>query len=577
MKIHQLPDEVASQIAAGEVVERPVSVVKELVENSIDSGATDIRIRVEGAGKIRIEVEDNGQGIAPDELTLAVSRHATSKLARAEELFQIQTLGFRGEALASIASVSHFLLESRVAEQPVAARIEVEGGKLLRQSSTGAMTGTLVRVDSLFYNVPARLNFLKQDSTERSQIDSFVTRYALAYPHIRFSLYQDGRQVLQTSGSGDRREVLSRLFGLETARQMLGVLFEDQDIRIEGFISPLAITRSNRREIVFFVNGRLIQDIALTSALVQAYANMIMVGRYPTAYLFIQLPADQVDVNVHPAKAEVRFRKPDILFSALQRAARRALLAYSPLAPEVNSSVLINRQNEPAGWTPAAPILEVGSPDESGAESFASDAGAWQSPRLTNDLPLLRCLGQLGATYLVAEGPDGLYLVDQHAAHERILFEQYRSNPTVVASQQLLSPVVVHLQPGQARLLEPVLPAVKQFGFDIEPFGQNSYRIRAVPMFAYSSDPATLLRVLVEDFEEDETPFEGLIVDKLIARICKRVAVKGGQVLSVEEQRRLISDLEKCANPRTCPHGRPTMIHLSVELLERQFGRRGAR
>jgi DNA mismatch repair protein MutL len=338
MVIRILPPEIASQIAAGEVVERPASVVKELLENSLDAGARDISITVKGAGRQSIEVADDGSGIPVEELSLAVSRHATSKLHRAEDLFQISSLGFRGEALASIGSVSRLTITSSANDSRTGGRIRVEGGQVETVQPVGAPKGTVVRVEELFFNVPARLKFLKSDITERRHIDDLVTRYALAYPMVRFRLLQDGREVLHTSGNGNRREVLAALYGVDIARQMLEVLADYDKIKVTGFISPISLTRSNRREITFFVNGRWIQDGALTSALMQAYHTMLMVGRYPLAALFLDLPAQMVDVNVHPAKGEVRFREKDQVFSGVQRAVRRALLAYTPV-PELSEQM----------------------------------------------------------------------------------------------------------------------------------------------------------------------------------------------------------------------------------------------
>jgi len=315
MSIHLLPPEVASQIAAGEVVERPASVVKELLENALDAGASHIRIAVEQAGRRLVEVADDGHGILESELSLAVERHATSKLVNAEDLFRIVTLGFRGEALASIGSVARMTITSRTSHADHAARLRIEGGATGKLEKVGAPAGTVVRVEDLFYNVPARLKFMKSDLTERRQIDTLVTRYALAYPNVRFHLSQDGRKSLQTSGNGDRREVLAALYGVEVARQMLEVLADDGDIRLRGFISPTSLTRSNRREITFYVNGRPVLDGSLSAALLQAYRTLLMVGRYPMASLFLELPAEAVDVNVHPTKAEVRFRNPDQIFA----------------------------------------------------------------------------------------------------------------------------------------------------------------------------------------------------------------------------------------------------------------------
>jgi len=578
MSIHLLPPEVASQIAAGEVVERPASVVKELLENALDAGASHIRIAVEQAGRRLVEVADDGHGILESELSLAVERHATSKLVNAEDLFRIVTLGFRGEALASIGSVARMTITSRTSHADHAARLRIEGGATGKLEKVGAPAGTVVRVEDLFYNVPARLKFMKSDLTERRQIDTLVTRYALAYPNVRFHLSQDGRNSLQTSGNGDRREVLAALYGVEVARQMLEVLADDGDIRLRGFISPTSLTRSNRREITFYVNGRPVLDGSLSAALLQAYRTLLMVGRYPMASLFLELPAEAVDVNVHPTKAEVRFRNPDQIFASVQRGVRRALLAHTPVPG------LENRNNwqtgAPSGRTfeftwqpPSANTEDKTSFTTASEESFAPASRLPGTPTT-----LLRLVGQIAAAYLVAEGPDGLYLIDQHAAHERVLFEKWLAQrATSIPGQALLQPTTLELPPASARLLSEQLPTLARLGFQVEAFGPATFLVRSIPVLLSGLDPGAALRVLVEDFEEDETPLQAEVEARLIARICKRAAVKAGRVLSSDEQRALLNDLEACQSPRTCPHGRPTMIHLSVDLLERQFGRRGPR
>jgi DNA mismatch repair protein MutL len=584
MTIRILPPEVASQIAAGEVVERPASVVKELVENALDAGARSVTVNIAAAGRTLVEVADDGAGIPPDELALAIERHATSKLASTDDLFRIATLGFRGEALASIGSVSRLTITSRVADAPAGARLRVEGGLIGRLEKVGAPAGTVVSVEDLFYNVPARLKFLKQDATERRAIDALVTRYALAYPQVRFKLSDGGSPSLQTAGDGDRRAILAALYGVDVARQMLDVMAEEDGFKLTGFISPTALTRSNRREITFFVNGRWIQDTPLTSALLQAYHTLLMVGRYPLAALFIEVPPEEVDVNVHPAKAEVRFRSPDKAFSFVQRSARRALLAYAPV-PQVATSSLWgapSRTVDPAfsleydeGSANSGQKVAVSGPEaEGGLQPSIVD----QQSAIPN-IPLLRLIGQIGATYLVAEGPDGLYLIDQHAAHERVLFEKLMAQHAQkrLPSQALLTPAVVHLPPAGAKLLEEQLTILQHFGFEVESFGQNSFQVRAMPALFANSDPAAALRALVEDFEEDEAPLQTELEARIAGRVCKRLAVKAGQVLPPEQQRALLADLENCASPRTCPHGRPTMIHLSVDMLEKQFGRKGPR
>jgi len=542
MPIRILPEHIASQIAAGEVIERPASVVKEL----------------------------------------AGSRHATSKLARAEDLFRIATLGFRGEALASIGSVSRLTVESRTPDAETGAILRVEGGKLGAVSPLGMPQGTRITVQDLFYNVPARLKFLKTDTTERRNIEALVTRYALAYPHVRWELAMEGKRSLQTSGNGDRREVLAGLYGVDVAKEMLAVEFREEGYHIHGFISPISMTRSNRRELTVFVNGRWVRDTAVTAAIIRAYHTLLMVGRFPIVVLFLELPPEAVDVNVHPAKAEVRFREGDVVFARVQRAVKRALLAYSPV-PELDSRPWWGSEQaggdntvDPA-WAMAAqiPAVERANPDLPQARIHIH-TGAAES---ADQLPLLRLVGQVASTYLVAEGPDGLYLIDQHAAHERVLFEGLlaQSAHERVTSQALLAPVNVALPPDKSRLLEEQLPVLAGLGFEVEPFGPNTYTVRAIPSLLAGGDPEAALHALVEDFEEDETPLASAREAQITARICKRMAVKGGQTLSTEEQAALLRGLERCQSPRTCPHGRPTMIHLSADLLERQFGRRGAR
>lgn len=596
MPIRLLSSEVSSQIAAGEVVERPASVVKELVENALDAGAKQISISIEDAGRTLIEVADDGHGIPAGELELAAARHATSKLTQSDDLFHIQTLGFRGEALASIGSVSHMSITSRVESAKEGARLRVNGGISEKVEKVGAPVGTVVRVENLFYNVPARLKFLKTDITEHRAIDSLVTRYALAYPNVRFKI-MDGKQVtLQTAGDGDRRSILASLYGVEVAKQMLEVMATEDpstgsgNMTLTGFISPVSLTRSNRKEITFFINGRWVQEISLNSALLQAYHTLLMVGRYPLTALFLDMDPEDVDVNVHPTKAEVRFRAQDKVFSFVQRSARKALLAYTPVpsvSPQLWGSRSVPSEPRTVGidWSIGHDSqLTVGG-DEFGETSFQSPVTSEQSPQVegqksfSTGMPLLRLIGQIGSTYIVAEGPDGLYLIDQHAAHERVLFEKLMAQHEnkSIPSQSLLAPEIVTLPPQSSKILLEQLPFLNKFGFEVEEFGTNTFQVRSMPMLFAGGSPAMALKALVEDFEEDESPLQAEVEARLAARVCKRLAVKGGQVLTSEEQKSLLNDLENCQSPRTCPHGRPTMIHLTVDMLERQFGRRGAR
>ncbi len=599
MPIRLLSSDVSSQIAAGEVVERPASVVKELTENALDAGAKNISISIVDAGRTLIEVADDGHGIPSDELELAAARHATSKLIQSEDLFHISTLGFRGEALASIGSVSNMSITSRVASAKEGARLKVDGGISGKVEKIGAPVGTVLRVENLFYNVPARLKFLKTDVTERRAIDALVTRYALAYPNVRFKVTDGKQATLQTAGDGDRRSILAALYGVDVAKQMLEVMAVEEGLSLTGFISPTSLTRSNRKEITFFVNGRWVQEFSLTTALLQAYHTLLMVGRYPLTALFLDIAPEDVDVNVHPTKAEVRFRSQDKIFSFVQRSARKALMAYTPVAsvsPQMwgSRSEQVERREMGIDWS-------IGHSSEQltvDSGQLMVDGGQWSvdgddainQPPTTNyppptsnpsfaPVPLLRLIGQIGSTYIVAEGPDGLYLIDQHAAHERVLFEKLMAqhDKKVIPSQALLSPEVVTLPPQSAKALMDQLPFLNHFGFEVEEFGTNTFQVRAMPALFAGGDPSSALRALVEDFEEDEAPLQAEVEAKLAARVCKRLAVKGGQTLTSEEQRALLNDLEACASPRTCPHGRPTMIHLSVDALEKQFGRRGPR
>ena len=576
MPIHVLPESVASSIAAGEVIERPASVIKELIENALDAGARRIDLRIEGAGQDLLEVADDGIGIPSSELTLAVARYATSKLETAEDLYALKSLGFRGEALASIGAVSRMDIVSRTPEVEGGARLLVEGGKVGQATVTSSPVGTRVRVRDLFFNLPARRKFLKSETAERRRIHEIVGRYAFGYPSVAFQLSQDDRVVLQTSGDGDRRQALAASIGVETARQMLALPRPaDAPVQVEGLIGPPSVHRANRRELTFFVNGHWIQDAGLAAAVIQAYHGLLMVGRYPTAYLWLQVLPEDVDINVHPGKAEVRFRQPEAVFSAVQRAVRATLL-HQAGAPEVDLGSTWSVQGRE--------ILTMPSPaDGLGGAPFEADArplslAMFPAPsRPSGALPLLRPVGQVGAAYLVAEGPDGLYLIDQHAAHERILFEALARawSDHHLEVQSLLDPQPVSLAPADEASLTDLLPALQRIGIEVEPFGGGTVRVRSLPAIIARLDPAEVLRTVIGRFEEDEAPLTAEVEARLAARVCKRAAVKAGQVLSLVEQQRLVSELEACQSPRTCPHGRPTMIHLSVDTLERQFGRRG--
>jgi DNA mismatch repair protein MutL len=601
MTIRILPPDVAARIAAGEVVERPASVVKELVENALDAGASHISVELLEGGKRLIRVADDGAGIPSDEVELAFHRHATSKLRSVEDLDRIATLGFRGEALASIAAVGRVTLLTRAANETMGTRLHLEGGEIVGQEVVGAPRGTLVTVENLFYNVPARLKFLKTETTERRHVSAFVSRYAMAYPEIRFTLLQGGKEALRTPGSGSLLDVLVEVYGAEAAGQMLEIqpVVEEPvrddlpPIGVDGYVGAPDLNRSNRSQITIFVNGRWIQDSSLTYAVVQAYHTMLMTGRYPVAVVMIAIPPEEVDVNVHPAKAEVRFRRPDAVFSAVQRAVRRTLVDQAP-PPTAREGVFWGSPEWAARRDRLAQVTSARM-HQLGLGMEMEEAGRHASQRLPEEtgqaaeeaapstrkrnLPMLRIVGQAGASYLVAEGPEGLYLIDQHAAHERILYEQFMAERTgeAVASQELLEPVMVELLPEQMALIEENLEVLHAVGFAVEEFGRNTIRLRAVPALVAQSDPVEALLAALGEIECGEMPTESTAEEKLIGRVCKQAAIKAGQVLSYAEMEALVRELEACQSPQTCPHGRPTMIHISAEQLAREFGRLGPR
>ena len=562
MPIRLLPPELVAKIAAGEVVERPASVVKELVENSLDAGARHIHLDIRG-----------GCGIPAEEVALAVQRHATSKIATAADLYRIRTLGFRGEALASIAAVSHLTLVSRPAGQEVGMEVRVEGGRLLGTSPRPCTMGTIVLVRDLFYNTPARLKFLRQPRTEAGYIHALVTDYALAHPDVAFHLLSDGRIALHTGGSGNLRDALIEVYGLETARQMLPVekvLGEgEMRIRVFGYAGQPALSRATRRAITLFVNGRRIRDTNLTYAVEEAYRTLLMADRHPVAIIGIEVAPAAVDVNVHPTKSEVKFAYADQVFAAVQRAVREALqehIAVPRIAAVRTGRAREEREDRGRPGERPLPLPRLGGP------LFEEEEAP---PEEETGLPPLRLLGQMAGTYILAEGPDGLYLIDQHAAHERILYEQLAAERKrlAVRTQTLLEPLIVELSPQQQALLGERLEELRAWGFDLEPFGERAYRVRSVPAILTRGDVRTRVAALVEEWSEGLR--RGLAwEEQLLITIACHSAVRAGQSLSPEEMRELVQLLEQARSPRTCPHGRPTLILLTRQQLEREFGRR---
>ena len=587
MPIRLLPPEVAGKIAAGEVVERPASVVKELVENSIDAAATEIRVEIREGGRRLIRVVDNGCGIPAGELPLALARHATSKLATAADLDRITTLGFRGEALASVAAVSQLTILTCPRQQVTGQLLRVEGGRIAHQESHGSPPGTIVTVENLFYNIPVRLKFLRQPQTETGHIHDVLAHCGLAYPQVRFSLLAEDRQIFQSTGNGSLYDVLITIYGLEVAEKMLEINKDEEPARTEtstaspptvlGYVGIPALHRADRGYISLFVNRRWVQDRSLVHAVEQAYHTLLPVGRHPLAIIMLELNAADVDVNVHPTKREVKFRDGRAAFNSVQRAIRHTLVTHTPVPGMIHSPRTWPAPDWERRQTLVASSQHALTRHQLAMEMYrTADLGEELQAVGPIRLPLLRVIGQLGQTYIIAEGPQGMYLIDQHAAHERILYEQMMASLSEqkVTSQQLLEPLVLNLDPLLLGTLADSLALLNQSGFLIEPFGGTSYLLRAVPSILAVSDTSTALVDILEMVRQDSDLLGARSEERLVAAVCKRAAVKAGQSLSADEMQQLVRQLEQCESPRTCPHGRPTVAHFSVEQLEKEFGRR---
>lgn len=580
--IHILPDDLAAKIAAGEVVERPASVVKELVENALDAGATEIKVEIRDGGQRLIRVIDNGHGVPADQVELAFQRHATSKLHTADDLGRIETLGFRGEALPSIAAVSRVTFVTRAASEAVGTLLRLEGGEIVDRQPRGGQSGTVVTVEHLFYNTPARRKFLRTPRTEGGHIHTYLTRAAMAFPDRRFTLVSDGRLAFQSKGTGRLLDVLIEVYGLEVAGQLLKLGAEPASspasVAVSGYVSPPSLHRSNRRYIDLFVNQRWIQDRSLTFAVGEAYRALLPKGRHPIAVIQMSLDPGAVDVNVHPAKTEVRFRDGRTVFTAVQRAVRQTVVART-LVPHIQP-----RRYDPglSGWERRVMTRPVPHDSQLALEvqRTAEEPGTTLSDQRQASLPPLRVVGQIAQTYIIAEGPEGIYLVDQHAAHERVLYEQLMvRQPAVTVRQALLDPVAVDLTGPQLEALETHRDHLAALGFEIEPFGGETVLVRSVPGFLKGRNPAHALVGILDDLAglSGDGHLSSLIAEQeaqVIASVCKQGAVRAGQTLTHEEMQALIRDLEATQFPRTCPHGRPTMIHLSAAQLAREFGRR---
>jgi DNA mismatch repair protein MutL len=580
LSIRQLEPRLVAKIAAGEVIERPASVVKELIENALDAGATQVAVEIGQGGLELIRVSDNGCGIAADELRLAFERYATSKLPSESSLEQIATLGFRGEALPSIAAVADVDLVSRPPDALGGAGIRLEAGDVREDSARAAATGTVVTVRRLFRRQPARLKFLRSPHAEAGQIGTVITQYALVYPEVRFSLTVDGRPSLRTPGSGDLRDAVAGAYGPDLAGRMLAVAERPPaapatEISVSGLASPPDLSRANRTYISIFINRRWVRSRPLTYAVQEAYRGLLPTARFPIAVVDIRLPPGDVDVNVHPTKAEVRLRREREVFAVVQRTLRRTLAdqapvpAFRPATPAWGAAPTTPARPVSAAPTPASPPSTLPT-----SPVAAQPLPPETEPALLPKLPLLRPVGQVGNTYIVAEGPDGMYMIDQHAAHERVLFERILSaqRQRAVEVQGLLEPATVELSPQQEQVWRESAQELSELGFTLEPFGGRAYLVRSVPGILAGRETTQSLLELLDLLGRDEGPADR--TERAASSLACHSAIRAGDSLSPEEMRELIQSLERCDTPHTCPHGRPTMIHLSADALAKQFRRK---
>ncbi|MEQ1759120.1 MAG: DNA mismatch repair endonuclease MutL [Vicinamibacterales bacterium] len=585
-KIHRLPADLANQIAAGEVVERPASVIKELVENSIDAGARRVAITVEMGGKRLIRVEDDGEGMEAEDARLAIERHATSKIRKSDDLERIATLGFRGEALPSIASVSHFTLRTRARGTDVGTEIKVNGGTVSSVMEVGTPDGTTIEVADVFYNLPARRKFLKSDGAESAQVSKVVTQLALCYPEIGFTLTSAGRRVLQVPPVGSLRERLFQLYG---EREDLVPIVRTGDVRIEGYIAALAEQGPTRGPQNLFINRRIVKDRTIAHAIIDAYSVASIKERSPEVHIFIEMPRDAVDVNVHPTKAEVRFRDQSYMHQVVRRALGEALgrgpapelLLQPPAAVSLGASTLPLPHSYPtvfpSRWTAPSPGDASRTPEASSPFSLA--AGVTPVPvGVPGASPLrpMMALGQFRDTFIIAVDDEGIAIIDQHVAHERVLFERIteRLSSGQLDGQRLLVPLLVALSASGRDALTSHAADLERLGFEIEEFGGDEVRVCALPALLTREDGEAAVRALAEDLEHLDT---GSRVEEAIKRIAATMAchaaVKANYPLTPEKMAHILDELRRTAYSTICPHGRPVMLRLTRREVEKNFQR----
>jgi DNA mismatch repair protein MutL len=575
VKIQILSDEMASRIAAGEVVERPASVVKELIENSVDAGATEISVWVEKSGTALIRVTDNGEGMGPEDLALAVERHATSKLKSDADLFQVQTLGFRGEALPSIAAVSKMELVSRPPTAETGWRVRIAGGKKEAPFVTGAPPGTSVEIKDIFFNTPARRKFLKSPATELSHICDAVNRMALAHPEVHFRLTHDGRIVADYVAVSDANR-LHQVLGRDIAKDLIPFSWLKGEVTVTGYLSSAPVSFPNARYLLTFVNQRFVRDKVVTHGVLQGYETLLMKGQYPAVILFLEMPFAEVDVNVHPAKYEVRFRRQSSVHEAVADAIRQALKqeARKPSPKILESESRAFSGVMEARLPYARPVIHQ--------DSHSFDRPVFPLPPGQNEsipegfFSSMNILGQILGCYLVCSSSDGLALIDQHAAHERIAFEKLRQqlNSGAVEKQRLLLPQTIDLTAGELMLLEQKLPALEQLGFILEAFGPDAYAVTAAPALLPEGDYRQSVReMLAELAEVDKSEKLRQRLEERLATIACHSVIRANRQLEIAEMRALLKELDQVPFATQCPHGRPVVLEFSRDELERMFKR----
>jgi DNA mismatch repair protein MutL len=585
-RIHRLPADLANQIAAGEVVERPASVVKELVENSIDAGARRITITVELGGKRLIRVEDDGEGMDPDDARLAIERHATSKIRRADDLARIATLGFRGEALPSIASVSHFVLRTRARGRESGTEIRINGGMVASVSEAGMPEGTSIDVGDVFYNLPARRKFLKSDAAEAAQVSRIATQLALCYPEIGFTLVSSGRKVLQVPPVRALRERLFQLYG---QRDDLVEVRRDGDVKVLGYVAALAEQGPTRGPQNIFVNRRLVKDRTIAHAIINAYSVASIKERSPEVHLFIEMPLDAVDVNVHPTKAEVRFRDQSFMHQVIGRALSDSLgrgpapafLLEPPQwkAPEPSTlplpahygTTFPSRWAAPTSVVPFTPATDAALAPKTEGEIAPASEGAI-APAIKPMIPL----GQFRDTFIIAVDEDGIAIIDQHVAHERVLFERITERLTSgrLESQRLLEPLLVEMPAAARQALVAHAADLDRLGFEVEEFGGDAIRVSAFPALLRREECDAAIRALAEDLEGlDRGAGVTDAIKRIAATMACHAAVKAHYPLTAEKMAHILDELRRTAYSTICPHGRPVMLRLTRREVEKNFQR----